>query len=78
MLTSCTGVEKWRRAVCRRVDARYSHGGGGKKSGKPYDRTGLVRGAVWAEVVVIDRYVGRIVHGSVPGCRFHPRSTERR
>ena len=36
--------------------------------------TGLVRG--W-EGVVIDRYVGKIVHERVSGCRFHPRSTER-
>jgi hypothetical protein len=36
--------------------------------------TGLVRAR---EVVVIDRYVGMIVHESVPGCRPHPRSTER-
>jgi hypothetical protein len=35
--------------------------------------TGLVMAR---EGVVIDRYVGRIVHGSVPGCRSHPRSTE--
>jgi hypothetical protein len=27
--------------------------------------------------VVIDWYIGRIVHDSVPGCRSHPRSTER-
>jgi hypothetical protein len=37
--------------------------------------TGLVRAR---EGVVIARYVGRIVHESVPGCMSHPRSTERR
>ena len=42
----------------------------------PAQASGLRRGA-GAEVCVVDRYVGRTVHESVPGCRSHPKSFER-
>ena len=68
--------EGWRRAARGWVDAACwcSHRGATERQTLATG-TGLVRAR---EGVVIDRYVGRIVHGSVPGCRSHPRSTERR
>ena len=61
-------VRGWVDAVCW-----CSHRGGAKERQTLATGTGLVMAR---EGVVIDRYVGRIVHGSVPGCRSHPRSTE--
>jgi hypothetical protein len=75
-LTSCTGVGKG--AEEPRVGGwtrrGFSHRGGAKRR----QTLAIGQAAGGAEGVVIDRYVGRIVHGSVPGCRSHPRSTERR
>jgi hypothetical protein len=79
-LTSCTGVGKG--AEEPRVGGwtrrGFSHRGGAKRRQTLAIGQVFVSAAGGAEGVVIDRYVGRIVHGSVPGCRSHPRSTERR
>ena len=70
-LTSCTGLGTGVEEPC--VGGWTRRAGAPTVGQTPAQASGLRRG-VGAEVCVVDRYVGRTVDESVPGCRSHPKS----